>query len=175
MANGEFLTITMAAQRTNLEYALGAAAAIAAAREFGGKIEDPWRFFSSSVEVSSEDLERHLRLESMPASPNDIREAAEHLAFESSSAGRIPRNWTANHGRTYDRNRGNMSVRENVHQLVDTLPEDRLEDAFELLSELGSDDDTLTAEEEAALERALEDVRQGRTIPLEEFKRTHGL
>lgn len=68
-----------------------------------------------------------------------------------------------------------MSVRENVHQLVDTLPEDRLEDAFELLSELGSDDDTLTAEEEAALERALEDVRQGRTIPLEEFKRTHGL
>jgi hypothetical protein len=68
-----------------------------------------------------------------------------------------------------------MTVRENVHHLVDTLPEDRLADVLDFLSELDDDDDTLTPEEEAALERAEEDFRQGRTVTLEEFKRSHGL
>jgi hypothetical protein len=68
-----------------------------------------------------------------------------------------------------------MTVRENVHQLVDTLPEERLPDVLELLTELGEDDDTLTPEETAALERADEDFREGRIISLEDFKKTHGL
>lgn len=63
-----------------------------------------------------------------------------------------------------------MTVRENVHQLVDTLPEDRLEDALNLLDQL-DDDDTLTSDEEAAIEEGLEDIRQGRTISLEELRR----
>lgn len=67
-----------------------------------------------------------------------------------------------------------MTVRENLHQLVDTLPEERLEEALDFLDQL-EDDDTLTPEEEAAVERAEEDFRQGRTITLEEFKRIHGL
>ncbi len=66
-----------------------------------------------------------------------------------------------------------MTVRENVHQLVDALPEERLAAALDLLSEL--EDDTLTPEEKAALERAEEDFREGRTVTLDEFKRTHGL
>jgi PHD/YefM family antitoxin component YafN of YafNO toxin-antitoxin module len=68
-----------------------------------------------------------------------------------------------------------MTVRENVHQLVDTLPEDRLPDVLELLSEFEEDDDTLSPEEQAALERGLEDIRQGRTVSWEEYKRTRGL
>ena len=67
-----------------------------------------------------------------------------------------------------------MTVRENLHQLVDTLPEERLEEALNFLDQL-DDDDTLTPEEEAAVERGLEDIRQGRTITLEELKRIHGL
>ena len=68
-----------------------------------------------------------------------------------------------------------MTVRENVHQLVDTLPEERLPDVLDLLSEFGEDDDTLSPEEAAALERAEQDFREGRTVSLEEFKRSHGL
>ena len=68
-----------------------------------------------------------------------------------------------------------MTVRDNVHQLVDTLPEDRLADALDLLGELGEDDDAPSPEAEAAIEEALEDVRQGRTITLEEYRRTRGL
>jgi predicted transcriptional regulator len=67
-----------------------------------------------------------------------------------------------------------MTVRENVHQLVDTLPEERLADVLDYLN-LIEDDDTLTPEEEAAIEEGLEDVRQGRTITIEEYKRTRGL
>jgi hypothetical protein len=36
----------------------------------------------------------------------------------------------------YDRTRGAMTVRESVHRLVDTLPEDRLADALDYLSDL---------------------------------------
>jgi len=68
-----------------------------------------------------------------------------------------------------------MTVRENVHQLVDTLPEERLPDVLDLLSEFGEDDDALSPEEAAALERAEQDFREGRTVSLEDFKRTHGL
>lgn len=68
-----------------------------------------------------------------------------------------------------------MTVRENVHQLVDTLPEDRLADVLDYLAELDDTDDTLSPEAETAIEEALEDVRQGRTITLEEYRRTRGL
>jgi hypothetical protein len=67
-----------------------------------------------------------------------------------------------------------MTVRENLHHLVDTLPENRLEDALNLLDQL-DDDDTLSPEEQAALERAEADFREGRTVSWEEYKRTHGL
>jgi hypothetical protein len=67
-----------------------------------------------------------------------------------------------------------MTVRENVHQLVDTLPEDRLEDVLDYLAEL-SDADDVSEETAAAIEEGIEDIRAGRTIPLEEYRRTRGL
>ena len=77
--------------------------------------------------------------------------------------------------RQYDRRRGPMTVRENLHQLVDALPEDRLDDVLDYLAELNDTDETLSAETEAAIEEGLEDVRQGRTITIEEYRRTRGL
>jgi hypothetical protein len=67
-----------------------------------------------------------------------------------------------------------MSVRENVHQLVDTLPEDRLADALDYLAEL-NDTEEISAETQAAIDEGLDDIRNGRTITLDEYRQTRGL
>lgn len=67
-----------------------------------------------------------------------------------------------------------MTVRENVHRLVDTLPEDRLEDAADYLADL-NDTDEVSAQTAAAIEEGLEDIRAGRAMTIEEYRRTRGL
>jgi predicted transcriptional regulator len=67
-----------------------------------------------------------------------------------------------------------MTVRENVHQLVDSLPEDRLADVLDYLADLNDTED-VSAETQAAIEEGLEDIRAGRTITIEEYRRTRGL
>jgi hypothetical protein len=68
-----------------------------------------------------------------------------------------------------------MSVRENVHQLVDALPESRLADALDYLVELNDTGKTLSADTKAAVEEGLADIENGRTISLKEYRRTRGL
>ena len=68
-----------------------------------------------------------------------------------------------------------MTVRENVHQVVDRLPEDRLEDVLDYLAELSELDEPLSDESLAALQEGLEDIRNGRTVPLDEYRRTRDL
>jgi hypothetical protein len=68
-----------------------------------------------------------------------------------------------------------MTVRENVHQIVDTLPDERLEDVLDYLAELSEPDEPLSAETRAAIEEGLDDIRNGRTIALDEYRRTRGL
>jgi predicted transcriptional regulator len=65
-----------------------------------------------------------------------------------------------------------MTVRDNVHQLVDTLPEERLADVLDYLAELQDGEEPLSPETEAAIEEGLDDLRHGRTITLEEYRRT---
>jgi hypothetical protein len=67
-----------------------------------------------------------------------------------------------------------MTVRENIHQLVDTLPEDRLADALDRLADL-HDSDQIGTETAAAIAEGLEDIRAGRTITIAEYRRTRGL
>jgi hypothetical protein len=76
--------VTMAAQRTNLEYALGAAIAITLARELCVRIEDARRFFGPDVEASPDSLLDGLKV---PGPQSSYREAAEHLT------GRIDQEW----------------------------------------------------------------------------------
>jgi hypothetical protein len=71
--------------------------------------------------------------------------------------------------------KGAMTVREDVHRLVDKLPEDRLEDALDYLADLGDTDETLSAATEVAIEEGLADIRAGRTISLEQYRRKHDL
>jgi hypothetical protein len=68
-----------------------------------------------------------------------------------------------------------MTVRENLHQIVDTLPDERLEDVLDYLAELSEPDEPLSGETRAAIEEGLTDIRNGRTIPLEEYRRTRSL
>ena len=67
-----------------------------------------------------------------------------------------------------------MTVRENVHQIIDTLPEDRLADVLDYLAEL-NDTDELSPETQAAIDEGLDDIRNGRTISLDEYRRTRGV
>ncbi len=79
-----------------------------------------------------------------------------------------------------------MTTREELHQLIDTLPERGLEEARRYLEALREaqgdallarlllapeDDEPLTAEEEAALAEAYEDIAAGRVMTHEELKR----
>lgn len=76
-----------------------------------------------------------------------------------------------------------------LHALVDTLPEAELEAATLLLEHLHGrkvdplllalysapwDDEPLTDEEIAAIEEGREDIRHGRTVPMEEITREFG-
>ncbi len=70
---------------------------------------------------------------------------------------------------------GAMTVRENVHQIVDMLPEDRLDDVLDYLAELNEPDEPLGAETLAGIQEGLDDIRNGRTMPLDEYRRTRGL
>jgi hypothetical protein len=67
-----------------------------------------------------------------------------------------------------------MTVRENVHKIVDTLPDERLEDVLDYLAELSEPDEPLSGKTRAAIEEGLNDIRDGRTIGLEEYRRTRG-
>ena len=63
------------------------------------------------------------------------------------------------------------SIKEQLHRLVDELPE---EEAERLLSDLdlsGTADTQLSQEDLAAIRRGLEDVRAGRITPREEIRR----
>lgn len=67
-----------------------------------------------------------------------------------------------------------MSVREDLHRLVDRLPtyqEDtarRVLEALILTAAVEYDEEPLSSEEEAALEEGLRDIRAGRVKPLDE-------
>jgi hypothetical protein len=68
-----------------------------------------------------------------------------------------------------------MTVRENVHRIIDALPEEHLADVLDYLADLRDQDAALSSETKAAIDEGLDDIRNGRTISLEEYRRTRGL
>jgi CHAD domain-containing protein len=81
------------------------------------------------------------------------------------------------------------AAKDRLHELVDALPESRVEAANRLLECLVSkecdpvmlaflnapeDDEPLTEEDLQAIEEAEEDIRQGRTRPLDEVMKAFG-
>jgi hypothetical protein len=67
-----------------------------------------------------------------------------------------------------------MSFKEELHRLVDILPEDQ---ATSLLRDLQDemDPELLTHQDLAAVERGREDLRAGRSIALTDLKQKYGL
>jgi len=68
-----------------------------------------------------------------------------------------------------------MTARQNVHQLVDILPEGSLDDVIDYLASFSEPDEPLSPEVLAPVEEGREDLRNRRTVTLEEFARKHRL
>jgi hypothetical protein len=68
-----------------------------------------------------------------------------------------------------------MTTRENVHQLIDSLPEESLAELRNCIADLQGEDATLSPETQAAIEEGLNDVRNGRTISLADYRRIRDL
>ena len=68
-----------------------------------------------------------------------------------------------------------MTVRENVHQLIDSLPEESLAELRDCIADLQGEDATIHPESQAAIEEGLNDIRNGRTISLADYRQTRGL
>ncbi len=70
-----------------------------------------------------------------------------------------------------------MTKREELHKLVDALPEQHFEEVRDFLRELNAADKagSLAPETLAAIEERLKDIEQGNTMSVEEYKRSRGL
>lgn len=70
-----------------------------------------------------------------------------------------------------------MTVKEEIHRLVDELPEGQAQRVLEDLRYASAevDDEPLTAEDLASIDRGMEDVRAGRVKSLDQYERERGL
>lgn len=67
-----------------------------------------------------------------------------------------------------------MTVRDELHTIVDELPEEELLELREFVNDLRvgtEEEETVTAESLAAIREGLEDLRAGRTVSWEQVKR----
>jgi len=68
-----------------------------------------------------------------------------------------------------------MSERERLHELVESLPESRLQAAIAVLEHLDEDIKPLSEEELANISASLSDIAHGRVASVEEYERRRGL
>jgi hypothetical protein len=66
-------------------------------------------------------------------------------------------------------------TREELHELVDEIPDEHLESAAALLVEIVEDDEPLTVDDIAGLAESEADVAAGRTRPMSEVTQELGL
>ena len=74
-----YLSVSMGAHRTPMEYALGASVAIAMARKFGSVIEDPWRYFGRNHECSGDEMMSSLRQRLPAPAWADMCDASDYM------------------------------------------------------------------------------------------------
>ena len=67
-----------------------------------------------------------------------------------------------------------LNPRDQLHAIVDGLPDDLLPDAISALTHL-EDDEPLTAQEAEDVQSALDDIEHGRMISLKDYERQRGL
>lgn len=78
LGDADHLSVTISGQRSSLLYALGAAIAIALARELGSKVWDDRKFFGHEIHTSPEALFRGMKVQGRHS---DYRDAAEKITW----------------------------------------------------------------------------------------------
>lgn len=71
-----------------------------------------------------------------------------------------------------------MTVRDELHSIVDELPEEKLLELRQFVNDLKAgteSDETVDAESLAAILEGLEDIKAGRTVSWEQVKSENGL
>jgi len=68
---------------------------------------------------------------------------------------------------------GVMTVREELHQAIESLPEEQIGDVLDYVEDLRAGG--LRPETVEAIREGLEDIREGRVTTLEEYRRSRGL
>ena len=71
-----------------------------------------------------------------------------------------------------------MTVRDELHTIMDELPEEELLELRQFVNDLKADteaEETVTAESWAAIREGLEDIKAGRTVSWEQGKSENGL
>ena len=71
-----------------------------------------------------------------------------------------------------------MTIREELHRIVDELPEEELLELRQIVDDLktGTEaEETVSAESLAAIQEGLEDIQAGRTVSWEQVKNENGL
>ena len=67
-----------------------------------------------------------------------------------------------------------MNGREELHKLVDLLPEDQIADVRQYIEELRGEG-KLSEETLAAVREGLDDIEHGRVIDVQEYRRSRGV
>jgi predicted transcriptional regulator len=67
-----------------------------------------------------------------------------------------------------------MTVREELHKLIDTLADDQIAEVREYVDELRGEE-SLSEETLAAVRQGLNDIEHGRVMDVDEYRRTRGL
>lgn len=71
-----------------------------------------------------------------------------------------------------------MTVRDELHRIVDELPEEELLELRQIVNDLktGTEaEETVSAKSLAAIQEGLEDIKAGRTVSWEQLKNENGL
>lgn len=67
-----------------------------------------------------------------------------------------------------------MTVRDELHQLIDSLADDQISQLREYIDELRGED-AVSPETLTAIREGLHDIQHGRVMDVEEYRRTRGL
>lgn len=68
-----------------------------------------------------------------------------------------------------------MTPREELHKLIDALPDEQIGELRQFIQDLQPEDENLDAQTLAAIREGLEDIEHGRVMDVEEYRRTRGL
>jgi hypothetical protein len=68
-----------------------------------------------------------------------------------------------------------MTSRDELHKLIDALPEEQIAELRQYIDDLQPGDEALDTQTLKAIREGLDDIEHGRVMDVEEYRRTRGL